>query len=165
MLTNLNGKISRKLTPTGIALVLLISLTGCGSLKLPAALEGFSPVSQSEVESETPEKTRGTYEVMLKPRHGKNRKTTLPLKDTLLLQNVIEASGAVKKFKAMDVTIYRKVKGSPVPLQMQCEYDSANDSVSDAENYEIFPGDQVLLEEDSNFKVSRLIGDSPLFDR
>lgn len=165
MLTNSSRRMSRKQAPIGIVLMLLVLMAGCGSLKLPASFDGFSPVGKSEVESEKPEKTRGTYEVMMKPRYGKGSKATLPIKDTVLLQNVLESSGAVKKYKAMDITIYRPVKGSPVPLQMQCEYDAGNDSVSDAENYEIYPGDQVLLEEVANSKVGKLIGDLSPLDR
>ncbi len=164
MLTNSSEKMSWKLAPICVAFM-LISMAGCGSLKLPASFDGFSPISKPEVESKTPEKNRGTYEVIMKPRYGKGSKTTLPIKDTVLLQNVLESSGAVKKYKAMNITIYRQVKGSPVPLQMQCDYDSAKDSVSDAENYEIYPNDQVLLEEVSNSKVGKLISDLSPLDR
>ena len=50
-------------------------------------------------------------------------------------------------------------------MQMQCQYDSAEDSVADAENYEIYPGDQILLEEVSGSAIGKLIGDLSPLDR
>jgi hypothetical protein len=152
----------------GAILFVVSGSVGCGSLKLPASLDGFSPVSQSQVDAEAAEKqtsSKGTYELMMKPRYGKGAKATQPIKGTVLLQDVIELSREIKKFRSMEITIYRPVKGSPVPLQMQCEYDSSSGSVSDAENYEIYPGDQILLEEVSGSKVGKLIGDLAPLDR
>ena len=167
MLTSFSRKMSHRKASLGVTLALLITMAGCGTLKLPAAFEGFSPVSKSELEDEPVEKSRGTFEVLLKPRVGKRSKSTLTLKGTapVLLQDVLEASGAVKKFKSMDITIYRPIKGAAVPLQMQCQYDSGEDSVADAENYEIYPGDQILLEEVSGSAIGKLIGDLSPLDR
>ena len=166
MLTSSSRKMSHVKASLGVALALLITMVGCGTLKLTAALEGFSPVSQTEVENKPVEKSRGTFEVLMKSRVGSRVKTTQTLRsDTVLLQDVLETSGAVKKFKSMDITIYRPVKGVAVPLQMQCQYDSAEDSVADAENYEIYPGDQILLEEVSGSAIGKLIGDLSPLDR
>ncbi len=167
MLTSSSRKMTHRKASLGVALALLITMVGCGTLKLPAAFEGFSPVSKSELEDKPVEKSRGTFEVLMKPRVGKRIKSTQTLKGTapVLLQDVLEASGAVKKFKSMDITIYRPVKGVAVPLQMQCQYDSAEDSVADAENYEIYPGDQILLEEVSGSAIGKLIGDLSPLDR
>ena len=167
MLTSSSRKMTHGKASLGVALALLITMVGCGTLKLPAAFEGFSPVSKSELEDKPVEKSLGTFEVLMKPRVGKRIKSTQALKGTapVLLQDVLEASGAVKKFKSMDITIYRPVKGVAVPLQMQCQYDSAEDSVADAENYEIYPGDQILLEEVSGSAIGKLIGDLSPLDR
>ena len=167
MLTSSSRKMTHRKASLGVALALLITMVGCGTLKLPAAFEGFSPVSKSELEDKPVEKSLGTFEVLMKPRVGKRIKSTQALKGTapVLLQDVLEASGAVKKFKSIDITIYRPVKGVAVPLQMQCQYDSAEDSVADAENYEIYPGDQILLEEVSGSAIGKLIGDLSPLDR
>ena len=168
MLTSSLTKMSRAKASAGVALALLITTVGCGTLKLPAAFEGFVPVSKSGVadgEGKPVEKERGTFEVLMKSRFGKNTKSTQPLEGTVLLQDVLEASRAVKKFRAMDITIYRPVKGAPVPLQMQCSYDSSKDSVSEAENYEIYPGDQILIEEVSGSKIGKLINELSPLDR
>lgn len=167
MLTSSSRKMTHRKASLGVALALLITMVGCGTLKLPAAFEGFSPVSKSELEDKPVEKSLGTFEVLMKPRVGKRIKSTQTLKGTapVLLQDVLEASGAVKKFKSIDITIYRPVKGVAVPLQMQCQYDSAEDSVADAENYEIYPGDQILLEEVSGSAIGKLIGDLSPLDR
>jgi len=159
MLTTSSTKKSRAKAVLSVAIVLTATMVGCGALKLPAAFDGFTPVSKAEVESAPVENSRGTFEVLMKPRNGKGGKSTQHLTDTVLLQDVIEASGAVKKFRAMEITIYRPVKGSPVPLQMQCEYDSGEDSVAAAENYEIYPGDKILLVEVSASKIGKLLGD------
>ncbi len=168
MLTRASSKMSRAKASVGVAFALLITTVGCGTLKLPAAFEGFVPVSKSaadDAESKSREKSRGTFEVMMKPRYGKGGKSTQTLEGTVLLQDVLEASGAVKKYRAMEITIYRPVKGSPIPLQMQCAYDSRKDSVSQAENYEIYAGDQILIEEVSSLKIGKLIDDLSPLDR
>lgn len=159
MLTISSTKKSRAKASLSVAIVLTIMMVGCGTFKLPAALDGFTPVGKTQAESEPAKKSRGTFEVLMKPRGGKNSKSTQPITGTVLLQDVIEASGAVKKFRAMEITIYRPVKGSPVPLQMQCDYDSGEDSVAEAENYEIYPGDKILMEEVAASKIGKLLGD------
>ena len=168
MLTSSSPIMSRAKASRGVALALLIATVGCGTLQLPAAFEGFVPVSKSGVtdgKDKPVEKTKGTFEVLMKSRFGKNRKSTQTLESTVLLQDVLKASGAIKRYRAMDITIYRPVKGSPVPLQMQCDYDSSKDSVSEAENYEIYPGDQILIEEVSGSVIGKLINEIPSFDR
>lgn len=168
MLTSSSSKMSRAKACVGVAVALLITTIGCGTLKLPAAFDGFAPVDKAAVadaKDKPAKKARGTYEVLMKSRFGKGGKSTQTLEGTVLLQDVLEASGAVKKYRAMEITIYRPVKGSAVPLQMQCKYDSGKDSVSQAENYEIYAGDQVLIEEVSGLKIGKLINDLSPLDR
>jgi len=163
MLTRSTRKMSHAAASMGVVFALLISMVGCGTLKLPAAFDGFTPVSKAEPETAPAEKSRGTFEVLMKTRFDKGSKSTQNLEGTVLLQEVLEASGAVKKFKGMEITIYRPVKGAAVPLQMQCDYDSDEDSVPEAENYEIYPGDRVFIQEVSSSKLGKLVSDlSPL---
>lgn len=165
MLTRSTKKMSHATASMVVVFALLISMVGCGTLKLPAAFDGFAPVGKAEPETAPAEKSRGTFEVLMKTKLGKGSKSTQNLEGTVLLQEVLEASGAVKKFKAMEITIYRPVKGAAVPLQMQCDYDSGEDSVPDAENYEIYPGDQVFIKEVSASKIGKLMGDLSPLDR
>ena len=165
MLTSSSTKKSCAKASLGVVIVLTTAMVGCGTFKLPAALDGFTPVGKSEVESEPAANSRGTFEVLKRSSSGKGGKSTQQLTGTVLLQDVLEASGAVKKFRSMEITIYRPVKGSPVPLQMQCNYDSGEDSVAESENYEIFPGDKILMEEVSGSKVGKYLDGSGTRDR
>ena len=64
----------------------------------------------------------------------------------MVVDDVLDKSGAKKWFSRCKVKIVRGVGESRVPMDV--EYDNANDQVHSEYDYAIHPGDRVIVEED-----------------
>ncbi len=142
--------------------VLAAGLTGCSTLQLPAGgLGPFAASQAASTESAEPSspssESLGECLILVKPRYGKGTKQTVKITENMLVQQVLEQSGAMKKRRNLEITIFRAVKGSPVPLKMMPEFDAAANSVRPEQNYAIQAGDKILIEESAS-SVGKTLG-------
>jgi hypothetical protein len=125
-------------------LVLLVPLSGCSSVTLfPASM-----FAAKEAAAPPAEEPQGKVVIDLRA-HGKEPKAgEMPLHGTMYIHDAVKYSKASRKFRRMFISVYR-----PTPsgnrLRMQSEYDFAKDEVVPEFDYALFPGDYVVIEEDT----------------
>lgn len=101
---------------------------------------------------------QATVQVVLKTKHDKTKQYTLPLTEQMSLQNALEQTGAIRKFKDMDIKVYRvtpQSKGQVVP--MQAEYDPAKNCVPVLHDMALHADDKVLLQEVDQSQMDLLL--------
>ena len=119
-------------------------LAGCSAFR-----EKVSPQLQSEL---TPPngpvvQPAAKYVVEIRPDEGKPQAVEKDLTDPMHVQTALENTGAMKKFRRMDLELYR-----PLPNggwhKMRLEYDHANKQVPPEFDYSLLPGDRIIVTED-----------------
>jgi hypothetical protein len=125
-------------------IALLIGPLGC--------LSGCSTLSNLNGPSQTPiaAPSAGTYQVELSGGFSKESVYKGTLDGPITVQTALERSGAIKKFRDMDVTILRVVEESGRGLRMPIEYLPGKKWVSPENDYAILPNDRILVESVSN---------------
>lgn len=135
-----------------VALLLAVQSIGCASMSLPAGkLFGKAEAATPAAEP------FGQCTVLMKPGFGKGTQSTLDISEDTTVQSVLERAGVQKKFKSMDIMIYRDIEGAMVPLKMAVDYNVGKRSVVDSQNYRVLPGDKVLFSEKSNSAISKAL--------
>ena len=133
----------------GISLV----MTGCSS---------FGPLSKQQIPSSPVLSANAeAYMVqMLLPsgdtasykgeiQSGGNNPTTI--------QDALESSGALKKFKNMQITIYRQVQESGRSLKMPIQFEPGNNAVAIEQDYALHHGDRIMIEPTSSGPFDRIL--------
>ena len=129
-----------------------ILTTGCSTLtslngaKLPTA-----PVDSGQ----------GQYQLSMKTEFGNPKVQRGVVDDSTTVQKVLEDSGAVSKFRSMEIEVLRKVPENGRTLRMQVSYDVKHKRVQPEQNYAIRPGDHVVVRPASSSPLGefgRIIG-------
>ncbi len=126
--------------------VLAISsgLVGCSAFR-----EKVSPQLQSEL---TPPngpvvQPAAKYVVEIRPADGKPQSVEKDLTDPMHVQTALEKTGALDKYRRMDLELYR-----PLPNggwhKMRLEFDRAQRQVPPEFDYSLLPGDRIIVTED-----------------
>jgi hypothetical protein len=133
-----------RLTVLGWAAI-LSGLVGCSMFK-----EKVNPKLNAEVvageaaEAAPPAK----YVVELRPEKGKPQSVEKTLGETTHVQEALEKTGAIKKFKRATVQMYR-----PLPSggwhKMELEFDKENHRIPPEYDYAILAGDRIVVTEDT----------------
>ena len=61
------------------------------------------------------------------------------------VQTALEASGALKQLKNMEINVYRRVPGSPRSLKMPVTFEADRDAVSVEQDYALHKGDRIVV--------------------
>ena len=115
------------------ALAMIVSLVGCSSL---TSQESLAPPVQGVVHN------HGFYKVIF----AHHRKPTIfngTLRANETVREALQASGAMKKFKSVQVDLARRVESGRV-LKLPVQFDE-NGNVMEEWNYAIHPGDELLV--------------------
>jgi hypothetical protein len=64
----------------------------------------------------------------------------------MTVQAALEKSGAIRRYRNMDISILRIVEGTGQPLVLKVSYQPAKKMVSTEQDYALLPGDRVLVE-------------------
>jgi hypothetical protein len=144
----------RCLAACGVSLITLVSLSGCTSL---LGLSGIhhTPVDPAAAEQADPP---ATVQVVLKNKRGNAKQSTLPLTDGMSVQAALEQTGAIRKFKDMEIKVFRVTplsKGAVVPLQ--ADYDPAKNRVPITHDMALHAGDKILVEECDNSQLQQML--------
>ena len=151
---NSNQPHPRNLAPTQRILVaaLFVGLFSC--------LSGCSTLSILNDSSQTPiaAPSAGTYQVKLMGGgFSKDSVYQGTLDGPLTVQTALERSGAIKKFRNMEITVLRVVEETGRGLKMSITYKPAKKSVSPEQDYAIFPNDRILVKEVSNSMLDKMV--------
>jgi hypothetical protein len=119
----------------GLGLLLLAS--GCSTM-LPNAADPAIP-------AENPVASAGSFYVELHPAMGKPYIYKGELTGPVTVQMALEQSGATKKFRGMNVGLYRIVKENGRPLKLPVEYTYRTKQVMQHQNYALHPEDRLVV--------------------
>ncbi len=80
--------------------------------------------------------------VVVELHNGNDKREYLraPLRDSMLVQDALKGSGAIHRFRRMDVVLVRQVPGRP-KLRLPVKYNTSTRSVADEHNYALHGGD------------------------
>ncbi len=122
-----------------IVCLLVVVSNGCSSL---AMFNGEKlPTDPSLINSDAK-----TYTVAMKKDFGKPKVYSGSFDKPITVQQALEASGAVKQFRSMEVMLVRKLAKSGQPLNMPVDYQSRKKRVRPEQDYALHDGDRILVQ-------------------
>ena len=131
------------------ALLTLATALGCGSLQSNAV----DPMAAGDI---TATVTDPMVVVELRTGSDKCDYLRAPLKDSMLVQDALKGSGAIQRFRRMDIALVRPVPGSE-KLRLPVRYDSSERSVVAEHNYALHGGDVLEVTQDTSTTFDRMI--------
>ena len=99
----------------------------------------------------------GQYQMQLIPSRGQPSVEKINITGPLTVQDALEASGAIKKFRGMKISLGRIVKDKSELLKLPVEYQMRSKSVRDEQNYQILPGDTITVSPLKSDTIDKLI--------
>lgn len=101
----------------------------------------------------------GTYAVEMHPTFGGPKRYEGQLAAGATVSDALAKSGAVKKFRGMDVEILRKVEkdGRTRGLRMPVKYDTRLRGPSPEQDYALLDGDRLVVKPNDGGSIVRLI--------
>ena len=90
---------------------------------------------------------------------GFSRSTTYQgeLDGPVTVQTALQRSGAIEKFRSMDIMVYRVVEDSGRGLKMPVVYTPRKKSVLPEQDYALHPGDRVVIQSRTNNALDKLV--------
>ena len=73
------------------------------------------------------------------------------------VQTALEQSGAIKKYRNMNVTIWRVVEETGQPLKMATRYEPRKKAITPDQDYALMPGDRIVVEMTSNSLIDKMV--------
>lgn len=129
------NSVCKALSLLAIATVSILS-TGCTSM---------TSLTHQDVPVES--SPNGMYSVEMHPTLGSAKQYKGALDGTTTVAKALKDSGAVKKFRAMDVEILRIVehKGKSRGLRMPVDYNASSKRPSPEQDYALLDGDRIIV--------------------
>ena len=128
---------------------LAIGFCGCSSIST------FG--NKSVPVDEQSQASRETYRVEMSGGLHKSSVYDGTLDGPITVQTALERSGAVRKYRNMEVSILRVVEDTGRGLKMSIEYQPGKNSVKPEQDYAIFPNDRIIVEASSNSTFTKLV--------
>jgi hypothetical protein len=101
----------------------------------------------------------GQYRVEMNSTFGKPKAYVGSLQGNITVQDALEQSGAVKKFRSMDVEVLRVVDTADTGargLRMKVNYDTSDKSVMPEQNYALLNGDRIIVSPRSTGPINKI---------
>ncbi len=131
------------------ALFVVASTVGCSALK-------SAPATPLAADTETAMIDDPLVVVELRDGNSDREYLRAPLKESMLVQDALKGSGAVRRFKRMDVVLVRRVSNGQ-KLRLPIRYNSSQRRVADENNYALHPGDWLEVTENTSNTFDRMI--------
>ncbi len=112
--------------------------------------QSMTSFGNKSIPTEPLAKSAGQYQVVMMPTMGKPQTFTGNVTPSLTVQTALEESGALKKFRSMKIDIYRLVDDSGKTLKMACELQPGKRIVKFEQDYQILPGDRIVVTAESS---------------
>ena len=130
----------------------VLASSGCSTL--PLTQNQALPAAASQTQKQAPQ---GVYEVQLSGGFSKPTTSRGVIDGPITMQTVLERSGAIDKFRNMEITILRVVKDSGRGLKLKVDFNGSKDAVPPEQDYAIHPNDRILVESKSGGAIDRLV--------
>ena len=144
----------------------MLSSTGCaltsrGNVNSrplePGELAEYRQKLAAADEASSPEQP--TVKVSIKGRFGRKKTLNLPLEEGMTLQNVLTETRVTRRFRDMKINVMRVTplsNGVAVPLQ--AEYDPVGNRVGVLHDMTLYPGDHVMIVEETKSSLEEALG-------
>jgi len=133
-------------------LISSLSLAGCAMFTSPGnslLTQGQGNKNQQRSHDEQVASNQ-TVVVELHREGGLAGRLRLPVTSGMVVQDVLEGSGAIDRFDRMTIKVKRFVKGQQAYLPLTAVYDHNRNEVRPESNYAIQPGDFLIVTEDTS---------------
>jgi len=131
-----------------ITMMGLLSLVcGCTTVGLSSSATPDLPGESPGAAAQTPQLTTPSISMELRPSGKKPQISQLPLAGGMRVQQALEQTGAVKKFRRMDVRLMRNAGNERQKLEVK--YDHEEGGVNPLYDYALHPGDHLVVIEDT----------------
>ena len=101
----------------------------------------------------------GQYQLKMESAFGGAKTYKGNIDGPITIQTALERSGAIKKYRNMNVDLFRKVEGAYQPLKMSAIYDAGEKMVRPETDYGLRAGDSILVSPKSEAPtLSRMMG-------
>ena len=132
----------------------------CVLLSAVLASSGCSTFSLTQAQAlpaGAAQKAQGVYEVHMKGGFSKETVSRGVIDGPITVQTVLERSGAIEKFRNMDITIMRVVKESGQGLKLPVDFQGGKDAVKPEQDYAIHPNDRIVIVSKSNSAIDKIV--------
>lgn len=130
-----------------IAAATLIS-TGCSTLPLASTAGNIEAAATADA---------GQYQVKMKT-FGGSKMYRGTIDGPITIQTALERSGAIKKYRTMEIELFRNVEGRLQPLKMPAIYDAAKKMVRPETDYGLLAGDSILVKPQTQNPLGKVMG-------
>jgi len=127
---------------------LMVITTGCSSLPLASTAGNIVG---------SPAASQGQYQVKMEFFSG-SKMFQGDINGPVTIQDALESSGAIKKFRNMEIDLFRQVEGAYQPLKMAALYDASKKRVRPETNYGLRAGDSIRVRTKSENPLSKVMG-------
>ena len=127
---------------------LMIMTTGCSALPLASTAGNIV---------DSPPATAGQYQVKMEFFSG-SKMYQGDINGPVTIQDALESSGAIKKFRNMEIDLFRQVDGAYQPLKMAAIYDASKKRVRPETDYGLRAGDSIRVRTKSANPLSKVMG-------
>ena len=143
--------VTPKLRPVTLPMLMLLTVisVGCSSLQTKPA----DPMASG---SETTSITDPVVVVELRNGNDEREYLRAPLKDSMLVQDALKGSGAVNRFRRMEVVLVRHLPDGG-KLRLPVRYVSTSRRVANEHNYALHGGDWLEVTEDTSTTFDRMV--------
>jgi len=131
-----------------ILLLAAVGAPGCSTLNL-------NPNLAMDPGASAPSDPQAMVVVELRHGNDKNEYLRAPLTQTMLVQDALKGSGAISRFRRMDIVLVRQTPDGN-KIRLPIKYDVAKRHVVDANNYAMHAGDWLEVTEDRTTAVERM---------
>jgi len=131
------------------ALLTITSAIGCSTLQSSPGLALADKADDVQV-------TDPMVVVELRGGDGKREYLRAPLKESMLVQDALKGSGAIHRFRRMDVVLVRATPAGQ-RLRLPVAFNSSTRKVADQNNYAMYGGDWLEVTEDTSTTFDRMI--------
>ena len=128
-----------------------IVFSGCQSFDVNsnAVVGTSSPTPEAEV--------IGQYQLQLIPSFGSPVIEKVDIAGPVTVQDALEASGAIRKFRSMKISLGRIVKDKGHLLKLPIDYQVRSKTVRDDQNYQLLPGDTLTVSSKKSNSIDKAI--------
>lgn len=133
-------------------------LIGLGIVFCGSGCSTFSIVNPDRTIPATPTKeSTGQYQVQMQGNFGKKIGFIGEIDGPVTVQTALDRSGAIEKFKNMDVTVLRVVKESGQPLKLPVDYQGSKKMVRPEQDYALHPNDVIVVSAQSKNALDKFV--------
>lgn len=139
----------------GLLGMILILNSGCSSFS------GLNRIFDRSLDQPASE-SQGSYQVEMGNMFGGPTIYEGQIDGPITVQTALQKSGAIHRYRKMDISVLRIVEETGRPIKMVVDYQASKKSVRPEQDYAILPGDRIIIQPQQNGMLERLTSSNNL---